>query len=257
MSSQPPHLPPEQAPHNRLRQAVRGAAAPPHLQVKIRQQLDQERQRKATALWARPWVPVAALLLVGVAGGLMYRAGHRALPVDPQEVESAALLSNVSQTMRPGLDDHLHCSVYGGNPVPDRMPALAEAVQDLPPQFRELLAAVQRHIPEQFRIYSAHECLRSGRKFVHLQLTTDSQLLSVIVTRRGVDESFVRDKIIPSLAGSGTSIYQAKTLRFQLAALETRDYLAYVVSDLSEQQNLDLMTAMAPEIRLALQKLES
>jgi hypothetical protein len=211
--------------------------------VKIRQQLDQERQRKATALWARPWVPVAALLLVGVAGGLMYRAGHRALPVDPQEVESAALLSNVSQTMRPGLDDHLHCSVYGGNPVPDRMPALAEAVQDLPPQFRELLAAVQRHIPEQFRIYSAHECLRSGRKFVHLQLTTDSQLLSVIVTRRGVDESFVRD--------------QAKTLRFQLAALETRDYLAYVVSDLSEQQNLDLMTAMAPEIRLALQKLES
>jgi hypothetical protein len=67
----------------------------------------------------------------------------------------------------------------------------------------------------------------------------------------------VRDKIIPSLAGSGTSIYQAKTLRFQLAALETRDYLAYVVSDLSEQQNLDLMTAMAPEIRLALQKLES
>ncbi len=252
-----PSLPPDHQPAQRLRQAVKGTAAPPQLQVKIRQQLDQVRERKAAGVWMRPWVPVAALLVIGVASGVVYRSGHRVAPVDTQEVEAAALLSNVSQTMRPGLDDHLHCSVYGHIPAQNEIPALAEAVKDLPPQFRELLAAVQRHMPEQFRIYSAHECLRSGRKFVHLQLKTDSQLLSVVVTRRGVNESFVRDKIIPSLAGAGTSIYQAKALRFQLAALETRDYLAYVVSDLSEQQNLSLMAALGPEIRQALRKLES
>lgn len=176
MSSQRPPLPPDQESRQRLRQAVKGTLAPPHLQVKIRQQLEQDRERKA-AVWMRPWVPVAALLVIGVAGSVMYRSGRGAAPVNSLEMESDALLSNVSQTMRPGLDDHLHCSVYGRIPAQSQIPPLAEAVKDLPPQFRELLDAVQRHIPEQFRIYSAHECRRSGRKFVHLQLKTDTQLL--------------------------------------------------------------------------------
>lgn len=257
MSSHTPNLPPDPAPPNRLREAVRRSAASGHLSAQVRRQLELERQRKVAVPWLRTWVPVAALLVLGVAGGVWYRAGHRGLVLDPAEVESAGLLRNVSLAMRAGLDDHLHCSVYGGNPVPDRIPALAEAAQDLAPQFRELLSVVERRIPPQFRIYSAHECRRQGRKYVHLQMKADQRLLSVIVTRRGASESLDKDKAVLALAGAGTSIYQARSLRFQLAALETRDYLAYVISDLPEQDNLMLMAAIAPELRQALERLQS
>ena len=257
MSSHTPPLPPEPGQPNRLREAVRCSAAPGHLSAQVRRHLERECQQPVALPWLRTWVPVAALLVLGIAGAVWYRAGHRGLVLDPAEVESASLLQNVSLAMRAGLDNHLHCSVYGGNPVPDRLPAMAEAAQGLAPQFRELLSVVERRVPPQFRIYSAHECRRQGRKFVHLQLKADQRLLSVIVTRRGAGQSFEKDKAILALAGAGTSIYQARSLRFQLAALETRDYVAYVVSDLAEQDNLIFMTSIAPELRQALERLQS
>jgi hypothetical protein len=88
-------------------------------------------------------------------------------------------------------------------------------------------------------------------------LKSESKLLSVIITRRNVEESFVRDQIVPELTEHGVSLYEARAARFQMAAIETRDYLAYVVSDLSGAENRSLMLAMAPGIELVLRKLES
>ena len=167
----------------------------------------------------------------------------------------SSMLTKVSFTMRPGLDDHLHCSVYGR--VPKDVPPLEEAVKKLPSEFTGLLRLVQAKAPQPFRIYSAHECRRKGRKFVHFQLKSDSKLLSVIVVRRGSDEAFVRSKIIPSMAASGVPVYQASALRFQVAAIESGDYLAYVVSDLTGDQNMRLMLAMAPELSSVLRQIPS
>jgi len=231
----------------RLRTAVRSEAVPPQLAVRIRQRIDAEAAKpKPGFWWIQSWLPAAAALVVCVGAGVAYQLGHLRFTVAQQESFMSSTLTKVSSTMKPGLDDHLHCSVYGR--VPENVPPLSEAVKDLPPQFAGLLKTVQAKLPEPFRLYSAHECRRKGRKFVHFQLKTDSKLLSVIVTRRGADESFVRDKIVPSLAGSGASVYEARALRFQLAAIESGEYLAYVVSDLSSEHNTRLMLAMAPEI---------
>lgn len=241
----------------RVRNAVRSDVAPPDLQVKIRKRIEEQaaHNRRLPSWWIRPWLPLTAAVAICFAGGIAYQLGHLRFTVGQQESFMASMITKVSFPMKAGLDDHLHCSVYGR--VPKNIPPLDEAVKDLPPQFRELLTVVQEKVPGPFRIYSAHECRRRGRKFVHFQLKTDSKLLSVIVTRRDVEESFVRDKIVPALAAAGTSIYEAKALRFQVAAIETRGYLAYVVSDLSSEQNVNLMAAMAPSVRQFLSKLES
>ncbi|WP_321473314.1 hypothetical protein [uncultured Paludibaculum sp.] len=240
----------------RLRQAVRSEPVPPELAVKIRQRLDEERARGFGSFWRMyAWVPTAAALIVCVAAGIAYQQGHLRLTPGQRESFMESVLVNVSNPMRPGMDDHLHCSVYGR--VPATIPPLAEAVKDLPPQFRELLTVVQEKVPPSFGVYSAHQCTRHGRKFVHIQLKSDSKLLSVIVTRRSVDESFVRDQIVPALTERGISLYEARSKRFAIAALETRDYLAYVVSDLGGEENRQLMLAMAPGMESVLRRLES
>jgi hypothetical protein len=240
----------------RLRRAVRSQPVPPELTVKLRQRLDAEQERGRQGIWrAAAWLPVAAALILCISAGLAYRQGYLRLTAGQRESYMGSMLVKVSTAMRPGLDDHLHCSVYGR--VPETIPSLAEAVKDLPPQFAEVLTVVQQKAPQAFQLYSAHLCTRHGRKFVHFQLKSESKLLSVIITRRNVEESFVRDQIVPELTEHGVSLYEARAARFQMAAIETRDYLAYVVSDLSGAENRSLMLAMAPGIELVLRKLES
>lgn len=240
----------------RLRQAVRSQQVPPELAVKIRQRLDVEQQRGSHDLWrVTVWLPVAAALILCISASLAYRQGHLRLTAGQRESFMSSMLVKVSTAMRPGLDDHLHCSVYGR--VPETLPPLAEAVKDLPPQFAEVLTVVQQKAPQSFQLYSAHQCTRHGRKFVHFQLKSGSRLLSVIITRRSVEESFVRDQIVPELQEHGVALYEARAARFEMAAMETRDYLAYVVSDLGAAENRNLMLAMAPGIQSVLRKLES
>lgn len=240
--------------NRRLRQAVRGEPVPPELAVRIRQRLDEERARGGWALWRTwAWAPAAALVVL-VSAGVAYQQGHLRWTSGMRESYMDGLLRRVSNPMRPGLDDHLHCSVYGR--VPKTVPPLADAVKNLPPQFHDLLTIIQEKAPQPFRLYSAHQCTRHGRKFIHFQLTSDGRLLSVIVTRRDVAESFVRDQIVPALAGDGAPVYQSQAQHFQLAAFETRDFLAYVISDLDSAANRQLMLAMASQLRAVLRKLE-
>ncbi|MGC4050086.1 MAG: hypothetical protein QM757_11935 [Paludibaculum sp.] len=257
MSSEPmDSMPRDEELAGRLRQAVRSQQVPPELAVKIRQRLEAEQQRGRYDVWrAAVWLPAATALILCISAGIAYQQGHLRLTPGQRESFMSSMLVKVSTPMRPGLDDHLHCSVYGR--VPETIPPLAQAIKDLPPQFAEVLTVVQKNAPQAFELYSAHQCTRHGRKFVHFQLKSRSKLLSVIITRRNVEESFVRDQVLPELQEHGVALYSARAARFQMAAMETRDYLAYVVSDLDGAENRNLMLAMAPGIQSVLRKLES
>ncbi len=240
----------------RLRRAVQGETAPPDLAVRIRHKLDEASPAgRRVSWWAQPWPAIAAVVAISIGAGIAYQRGHLRFTDGQRESFMVSLMERVSSAMRPGLDDHLHCSVYGK--VPKDSPPLAEAVKGLAPQYTGLLEAVQRHMPENFRLYSAHECRQHGRNFIHFQLKTDSKLVSVIVTRRGDDESFVRDRIAPALAAAGTPVYEASAVHYELAAIESGDYLAYVVSDLSRDQNTRLMQAMASDVAAQLANLRT
>ena len=63
------------------------------------------------------------------------------------------------------------------------------------------------------------------------------KLLSLILTRKQPGEA---------LSGG---IYQEGVDRYQVVGFESHDYLAYVVSDLDAQQNLQLAANLAPAVR--------
>jgi hypothetical protein len=136
--------------------------------------------------------------------------------------------------LRAGVDDHIHCAVL-------RQGSLKPLGQDkLSARYKPVLTIARQHAPVGMDLTVAHECTSDGRRFVHVTFRDDHRLLSVIVTRRGEWEK---------LPGG---LHTGKVNGFQAAAFETGTYLVYTISDLSKQDNLRMLTAMAPAMREAL-----
>jgi hypothetical protein len=156
--------------------------------------------------------------------------------------------------MRVGLGDHIHCSLF--RKYPKNSPTPAEFVEHAAPQYAGLIPIVRSQVPENYKMTLAHECRYNGRKFVHLSLKDDSNMLSLVMTRKGEGESFKTEDMLPALTQAGIPMYQSGVQRFQMTAFETKDYLVYFVSDLSKQQNTDLILALGPQVKDFLAKLE-
>jgi hypothetical protein len=156
--------------------------------------------------------------------------------------------------MRIGLGDHIHCSVFGK--YPKNPPSFDAVVQAANSKYRELVEVARAKVPADYHLWTAHECRYHGRRFVHLSFGNGSRLVSLIISKKGEGESFETENLLPALAKEGIPVYRAGIQRFEIAALESRDHLVYVVSDLPTDKNLDMMQAMAPGIKGFLAKLE-
>ncbi|BDC48109.1 hypothetical protein F183_A04250 [Bryobacterales bacterium F-183] len=136
----------------------------------------------------------------------------------------------VSSALRPGLADHIHCTLHRGlmrhnGPLED--PLLVEAVSGA--------------IPDGYRVAMCHRCQFRGRPYIHVALTDgESKLVSLIVTRKQEGEGMAKPTT-------------SRTVRFAVSGSETHDHLVYVVSGLENQQNETLLAALEPKIQKYLQ----
>ena len=235
----------------RLKGAVQSAPVPPFLEMRIRSRIRAEGPSRR---WFPRFVPVtaAAAILVGLT--IAYQLGHLRLTVRSQESYIASVSTHIASLMRVGLGDFIHCSVF--RKYPKNPPTTKEFVEKMAPQYAALIPMVRSQVPENYRMTLAHECRYHGRKFVHLSLMNDSNMLSVIMTRKADGESFSTEDMLPALVQSGIPMYQSSVQRFQMTAFETRDYLVYFISDLPKQQNTDLMLALGPRVKDFLTRLE-
>lgn len=241
---------------NRLKLAVASETVPAALEYRIRRSLQEQAapaKRSTSWMWA-PRLSLAALATLLVAVTVAYQVGHLRFTAESQEAFIQSISGRVATIMRVGLGDHVHCAVF--RKAPKTAPTFTELVQDVEPQYRGLVTVVKEHIPDDYKVVMAHHCRYHGRKFVHLTMRSGSSLISLVISRRGQGESFERD-LGPVLAESGIPIYQAGVQSYQIAGFESRDHLAYIVSDLNDKGNLHLMAAIAPSVKGFLEKLES
>jgi hypothetical protein len=237
---------------NLLKRAVTSEQAPPHLRVRIAESIRLAEEQRAAHrgrpmwIWSAAAVAAAAMLAVGI---FLYK--QDTLP-DRSEQASyiAAVTSRVGAIMRVGLGDHIHCAIF--RRYPKRAPAVAHMKQELTPGYAGLLAAVERNVPAELRVVEAHKCRFEGRGFVHLVLKNGKQTLSVVVAARQAGETFDPQKLVPGLGQAGIAFYQEGTGSYQVAAFEAKNHLVYVISDLPAQRNLELIAALAGDIKDAL-----
>ena len=241
----------------RLRSAVASSPAP-FLHTKILASIRSEARKKDNKWMGlqRQFTAAAAMLVVCfMIGGIAYNLGHLRWTAESREAYVTGLLRRVSTTMGIGLGDHVHCTVQGK--TPRTMPKPEEVVNELPAEYKNLLTSVTRHVPSTFRLFTAHTCRYHKRQFYHLAFKDGDKLISLIVAKRQTGEKFDAREVTASLAQSGLPVYTSGAQRFQIAGFETRDHLAYLISDLGKQQNTNLMLALAPAVSSYLAKLES
>ena len=244
---------------DRLQSAVKSVPVPASLDSRIRIPI-------SGALPAWRWLPRLAPVFVaaGVLAALWtaYQFGHLRLTRASQDAYIASVSSHLGAIMRIGLRDHIHCSVFRNYPknAPTAEeilnPRSEKGVKPISTEYAGLIPIVRSQVPEKYRMTLAHRCTYSGREYIHLSLRDESNMLSLVITRKVNGESFRADDLLPALSESGIPMYQTGIQRFQISAFETSDYFVYFISDLGRRQNTDLMLALAPPVKGFLAKLE-
>jgi anti-sigma factor (TIGR02949 family) len=210
-----------------LQAAVRATPVPVGLEAEVRRAVRGEVSRPRTGLWAVA-AAAAVILCVGLVNLLRVKT-------NPEEAILQKTSGRLAAVLNVGLRDHLHCAVfrkYSKQPV-----AARQMAADLGPGFANLVPLVQAKLPDDFRVIQGHRCNAGGRQYTHLIMAGGGKIVSLVLTRKQPGES---------LSGG---IHQAGVDRFQVVGFESHDYLAYVVSDLDAQQNLQWAANLAPALR--------
>jgi hypothetical protein len=238
-----------------LKQAAQSEPVPAGLRYRIQAAVRESdlRERKKTS-WAR-WTLAAAAVLVVLLGGwgtlqlwrLRYGNGLSSQAGLPQSIsEQTAALLNI------GVDDHVYCVVEHHD---DREWSTSEQMAaEMGPDYFGLVALVNSKLKD-YRVSVAHRCEVNGRRFVHVIFKNQERILSLVITQKGRDGFPVQDRI-RGLDSSRVALHQAHLQGFEVVGFETKAHLAYVVSALDRQENLEIASDLAASVNDFLAQLE-
>ncbi len=243
----------------------RAFASAPELQVRPEfaaqlhaQLLKANDARGRKIFFARPaWLALAACLLVVGAFGL------RALR--PQQPSTPTLASNGSRTTQESATriavselselaagDHQNCAVkyrLAETPI-----ELNEAGRKYDPVFLNLDQSVALKsgtaAADAVELVESHACVFQGQRFGHVIVKYQGHLVSLLITDKG--ESGANDGVARvETASDATPDVSAcaPSGGYQVSCFETARHAVFVVSDLSESENLRLARVLAPPVR--------
>lgn len=229
-----------------LKAAVMKESVPPALQEKIRKRI----RKDAKPGWPT-WTLIAAAAVVLIAISL-FGLRLRNLSASPGPEVIARMAG--AQILEIGLKDHLHCALDSG--FANRQFTEAQMREQLGPDFFGLVAMVNDRLPGAYRVSVGHHCKAKGREYVHLILKSPQTALSLVVTKKN-GESFTQNQVAAMLDAAGVPVFGARLNNLEVTGFETRDYLAFVVSDLSREDNLQIAAALAPSVQSFLSRLDA
>jgi anti-sigma factor (TIGR02949 family) len=239
---------------SRLRNASVQESPSPYLRTRVLAHLRQHERRSSMWLQRSIWVPaVTAMLVLTLGLSVAYQQGHLRFTAGSQDNYLDAMLQKVALGMRPGLSNHIHCAVF--RKYPKQTPGIDTLRADLGPEYQALLGVVKAKLPSDFSVRMAHQCTFRSRTFVHVALKSDSNLMSLVLTRRRPGETLSSNGIAPVITKGGLKLYGESAQRFRMSAFETPTHFAYLVSDGPPSETHRMLLVMAPEIRALLARM--
>ncbi len=149
-----------------------------------------------------------------------------------------------------GVTDHLHCAIKGHH-YPEVAHPPSVLVQKLGSRYAGLLPVVEAKLPG-FEILEAHICYAgSPRMYIHFIARGRGTILSVILTRRE-GESLSTRRFLAAGASGDVALYDARLEGMSVVGFETRDYYGFVVSDLGQDEMVQIASPLAQPMRDAL-----
>jgi len=240
-----------------LRRAVnRDEPAPEELRQRILKQINPRLSRTG---WNQWWLAVAAMVVLSVGGFGIWRwltarhASEASLQAGGQNGASGLISDKDAEVFNVGMGDHIHCALHRDFSSGPR--SFERMAHDLGPEYIGLVTLVKERAPQDYTVMVGHRCEYKGRNFIHLILTSQKTILSIILTKKN-GEAFDKSAMATVLQGSGAPLYRVRSQDQEIVGFETRDYLAYVVSGLPQEDHFQLASGLAPSVLSFLAKLE-
>lgn len=229
-------------------------------------------KRRAQLVSARGWqssmtrkqttvLALAACLLLAMGLGLVIVRKRLVEPKAPSEIAVSKPKANDSPEVNTGIPvsivktelaksavgDHRDCAIKFR--LAEKPIDLEGAGQKYDPVYINLTKAVlsqQGSAPLDAQFVEAHSCVFEGRRFAHIVLKYHGQVVSFLVTdiepNKGVQPESVRR------SADSQVITCSQFDGYKVSCFETARHAVFIVSDLSEGDNLGLARALAPSV---------
>jgi len=235
---------------DQLKRVVLGDTAPIDLRERIRNDIRRRtRFGRSLASLTRSWMFAAAavVLLGAIALGIVFKTRDRSTNVVPALSLEAEVApgDQTGQILKVGFEDHVLCSI--DHDMASRQFTAKEMSERLGPQYETLVTVVKEKIPRDYVVVVGHRCHYGSREFIHLILRHGNEVVSLIVTKKN-GEGFPPGSAASIMQASGIRMYEDEWHNLQVAGMETRDYLAFVVSNESRRRNEDIASRLMPVI---------
>jgi hypothetical protein len=235
----------ELASRMRVREALRHAVVrelpPEPLRQAIHHRLRRVQPGFLGRSRVRTWtLALAAMVLVAIvgSGGVQWLRLRRGRQL-------------VASVLTLGVSDHLHCAIQVHNypevaNPPDRLR------EKLGPEYAALLPVVEQRLSG-FQVLEAHICNVPGssRNYVHFITRRQGTILSVILTKRE-GRSLPAERSLVAEPSGDVEVYKAHLAGMDVAGFESTGYFGFVVSDLGQNQVLQIAAVLGPALRNAL-----
>ncbi len=241
-----------------VKNAVTKEEAPLELAAALRDRLRSERRSFFAYDTARWIMAAAAVLLLAIGGGAALQWG-RVIRFGGDDSVFQTVSARVQEILRVGLVDHVHCTILAEKWK--RFVSFDEIKANtrrsaLGPEFIDLVPAVQAKLGSDYKIVDGHRCTANNRQYIHLILTgSKDRILSLVITEKQ-NESFTQADAVAVMQASGIPIYRDRQGKYEIAGFESDKYMAYVVSNLAQDSNLKIASALAPIVYGHLHRLE-
>jgi hypothetical protein len=241
-----------------VRNAVTREEVPLELAATLRNRFRSERRSFFVHDTARWMMAAAAVLILAIAGVAALR-WDRVVRFGGDDSVFQAASAQLQEILRVGLVDHLHCAILAEKwKVSVSFDEIKTNTRRsaLGPEFIDLVPAVQAKLGSGYKIVDGHRCTANNRQYIHLILTgSGDRILSLVITKK-TNESFTQADAVAVMKASGIPIYRDRQGTYEIAGFESDKYMAYVVSNLDRDSNLNVASALAPIVYGHLHRLE-
>lgn len=238
---------------DQLKRAVMQERAPAALRERINDNLRSGRRFKLSNL-SFALAAAAALLVIALVVPFVLKSNSNARRSTLSlhaEVRSGDV---TGQLLKIGFDDHVYCAIDHG--MANRQLTAEQMSERLGPEYAGLVEVLKQKMPQEYRVVIGHRCHYQSREFIHLIVRSQSDEVSIVITRKN-GEAFPAETATTVAQAAGVPIYERAWQNVQVAGMETRDYLAFVISNSTRDDNLQIASTIAPSVRDFLNKLEA
>src|SRR5712692_2802343 len=224
-----------------LKRAVMREYAPVALRDRISSDLRRGRGFKFSA-FSLALAAAAAMLVITLTTFFSLNSGKESLSLQAE----VAAGDVEGQLLKIGFDDHVFCSI--DHQLANKQFTAEQMSERLGPEYAGLVEMVKAKMPQDYTVVVGHRCHYQKLEFIHLIMRNQNDVVSLVITRKN-GEAFPADGAAAIMQAAGVPIHQAAWHSLQVAGMETRDFLAFVVSNETKEDNARIASRLAPSVR--------